>query len=256
MTRDRLLALLLLAGAAWYFFLRQDADAPPPAPPAVPAPVSPCGPDGPCPRPKPVRPWGPRREASVDAFVGGPVTPDGVELQIDLPGELHRKNTSSRGLGNCVFTSIHHAALWQNVPALQEFPKWLIDKGIPGGGYPEKVADLIPKIARDRGLPVPEYIQVEGGDLEVLKLAAKTGRLPCVTYSFSPTGRYGGQRIAHMVNSPACGAGGRYWAILDNNYPGSQQYEFLTEAEFSRTYAPGWAVILLNPGPPPPPRSK
>lgn len=255
MSRDKLLAMLLLAGALWYFFLRQDDPAPAPAPP--------CGPDSPCPLPSPApkpppprRPWGPLRDAPVGAFVGGPVAPDGVELQIDLPGPLHRRNTSSKGLGNCVFTSIHHAALWQNVPALQEFPKWLIEKGIPGGGYPSKVADLIPRIAKDRGMPVPEWIQVEGGDLEVLKLAAKTGRFPSVTYSFSPTGRYGGGRIAHMVNASACGAGGKYWVIQDNNFPGAEAYEWLSESEFARTYAPGWAVILLSPGPPPPPRLK
>lgn len=257
MSRDKLLALVLAAGVAWYFFLRQDE---PPSSPASPTPVLPCPPDGPCPIPTPKkpapRPWGPREGAPVGAFVGGPVSPDGVELQIDLPGALHRRNTASRGLGNCVFTSIHHAALWQNVPALQEFPKWLIAKGIPGGGYPQKVADLIPKIAKDRGLPVPEYIQIEGGDLEMLKLATKTGRLPSITYSHSPTGRYGGQQIAHMVNAPSAGAGGKYWVILDNNYPGENAYEYLSETEFSRSYAPGWAVILLNPGPPPPPRSK
>lgn len=144
----------------------------------------------------------------------------------------------------------------QNVPALLEFPKWLIQKGIPGGGYPQKVADLIPQIAKDRGMPTPDYIQVEGGDLEILKLAAKTGRFPCVTYAVSPTGRYSGQRIAHMVNAPAAGAGGKWWAVLDNNYVGADAYEWMSESEFARAYAPGWAVILLNPGPPPPPRAK
>ncbi len=125
----------------------------------------------------------------MGAKVAGTRSPDGAEeIHCDLPGELHRKNTSSRGRGLCVFTSIHHSAVSANVPALQEFPRWLITKGIPGG-YPQKVADLIPKMCRERGLPEPEWIQVEGKDLEVLKVACKTGRLPAVTYSFSPTGR-------------------------------------------------------------------
>jgi hypothetical protein len=71
---------------------------------------------------------------SISASVGGPRHADGTEIACDLPGELHRANTSSKGLGLCVFTSIHHSAVWQNVPALQEFPKYLIDKNIPGGG--------------------------------------------------------------------------------------------------------------------------
>src|SRR5438132_258415 len=127
------------------------------------------------------------------ASVSGPTAPDGTEIQIDLPQNLQRRNTSSRGEGCCVFTSIHHAALWQDVPALQEFPKWLQSKGLPGGGYPGNVKSRITQICKERGLPEPEYIQVQGRDLEILKLATKTGRLPAVTYSKSPTGRYSGQ---------------------------------------------------------------
>jgi len=189
----------------------------------------------------------------VGAKVAGTRSPDGAEeIHCDLPGELHRKNTSSRGRGLCVFTSIHHSAVSANVPALQEFPRWLITKGIPGG-YPQKVADLIPKMCRERGLPEPEWIQVEGKDLEVLKVACKTGRLPAVTYSFSPTGRYGGQRIAHMVN--IAHASDKWFAVLDNTYVGADAYEWLSPQEFSRTYAPGWCVILLAAGAPPPPRN-
>lgn len=197
-------------------------------------------------------------EARPDAgaSVGGNKSPSGDEIQVDLPGELHRKNTASKGLGLCVFTSIHHAAVWQNVPALHEFPKYLIDKSIPGGGYPSKVDDLIPKIAQSRGLPVPDYLQVEGSDLEILKLACRTGRLPSVTYSFSPTGRYNKQRISHMVN--AAHVTDSFVAVLDNNYPGADAYEWMTPQEFLRTYTggrSGWAVILLAPAAPPPLRA-
>lgn len=199
-----------------------------------------------------------RPRGGSGAFVGGRTAPDGTEIQCDLPGDLHRRNTSSRGLGNCVFTSIHHAALWQDVPALQEFPKWLIDKGIPGGGYPGKVEKLIPQLCKDRGLPVPAYIQAENGDLEVLKLACKTGRMPCVTYSYSPTGRYNGSRISHMVNIVAAGAGkSGYYVVLDNNYTGEKAYEWLPESDYSKTFkgGGGWWFVLLPAGPPPPPRN-
>lgn len=192
----------------------------------------------------------------IGAKVGRNVAPDGkTEIQIDLPGELHRRNTTSKGLGNCVFTSIHHAALWQGEPALQEFPKWLIDKGIPGGGYPEKVAQLVPQIAKERGLPAPQIVQVEGADLSIIRAACASNRLPCTTYYVSPTRRYNGQRIIHMVNTPH--ADGAWFAVLDNNYPGADAYEWMSAEEYQRAYTggrQGWTCVLLNHGPPPPPK--
>jgi hypothetical protein len=93
---------------------------------------------------------------------------------------------------------------------------------------------------------------VESGVRVILKLACKTGRMPGVTYSFSPTGRYGGRRIAHMVSLVS--ADDRHFVILDNNYPGT--YEWMTPEEFTRSYTgggQGWAVILLAPPPSPVP---
>jgi len=210
----------------------------------------PCGSDCRCPDCQ-CTPW-------VEAKVGGRVAPDGkVELQIDLPGSLHQKNIASSGLGCCVFRSIDHAARWANIPALQHFPEWMVQKHIPGGGYPQKVADLIPKIAKDRKMPEPDFVQVEGNDLEILKLATATGRMPGVTYSKSPTGRYGGQRIAHMVN--IVHADDQWFVVLDNNYIGENNYEWMTPQEFLKTYSGmggrGWAVILIPNGPPPIPRN-
>jgi len=72
----------------------------------------------------------------IGASVGGNKAPDGTEVHCDLPGDLHRRNTTSRGQGCCVWTSIHHAAVWQNVPAYEEAPKWIQNHGIPGGVYP------------------------------------------------------------------------------------------------------------------------
>lgn len=209
-------------------------------------------------RPEPPKPDKPRRKpwGEQDAPVGaavGRVAPDGTEPQIDLPNNLHRRNTASKGLGNCVFTSIHHSALWSEVPALMEFPKWLTAKGIPGGGYPSKVAKLIPEMCKDRNVPVPQYVQVEGNDLEILKLACRTGRMPSVTYSRSPTGRYGGRSIAHMVS--LIHADDKWFGVLDNNYPGADALEWMSPEQFLRAYSPGWCVILLEPGPPPVPRN-
>jgi hypothetical protein len=188
--------------------------------------------------------------------VGGPRGPDGTVVQCDLPAELQRRNTTSRGQGCCVWTSIHHSALWQNVPAFVEAPKWVQGKGIPGGAYPGAVQQHLPAMAKERGQPVPAFLNYEGSDLELLRLACKTGRMPAITYSRSPTGRYGGQRIAHMVS--LVHADEKWFVVLDNNYPGSAQLEWLTPAEFKQSWTGmggGWAVILLAPPPPPPPTS-
>lgn len=192
----------------------------------------------------------------VAAQVGGTIAPDAkTEINCDLPASQHMKNVGgSDGAGLCVFTSIAHSARWQNVRVLEDFRDWM--RRYPGGGYPEKVKAKITQICRERGVPEPEYIQVQGEDLEILKIACKSGRMPSVTYCFSPTGRYGGGKIAHMVS--LVHADENWFCILDNNYPGVDKYEWLTPAEFRRTYtcgSGGWAVILLSPGPPPPQRN-
>lgn len=187
------------------------------------------------------------------AVVGGKTSPEGTEIHVDLPGEYHRHNVSSRGSGCCVFTSIGHSARWQDVPVLIDFQTWIQSKGLPGGGYPGNVKDRITKICREKGVPEPPYLQVEGDDLDILKLACASGRMPAVTYSYSPTGRYGGRRIAHMVSLPHIDSS--YAAVLDNNYPGIDKYEWLDVDTFRKVYRPGWAVILLSHGPPPVPRN-
>lgn len=190
------------------------------------------------------------------AKVGGRTAPDGTEIQVDLPGEFHRRNVSSRGQGCCVQTSIGHSARWQNVPALIDMQKWVQEVGLPGGAHPGSVDQRIPRCCKDRGYPVAEYVQIQGRDTEILKAALRSGRFPAVTYSKSPTGRYGGARIAHMVSMPH---GDEKWvAILDNNYPGPEAYEWMTWDEYMRVCNLGgsyWAVILLSPPPPPPPRN-
>ena len=193
------------------------------------------------------------RHREPEAKVGGDTAPDGTAVQIDLPADKRMHNVGGRdGAGLCVFTSLNHAAIWQNVDVLKDFQKWMRSK--PGGGYPEKVTRMINRKSQEAGIEAPPFVQVEGSDLEVIQLACATGRMPCVTYGFSPSGRYGGQRISHMVN--CVHADGRNCAVLDNNYP--EQLEWLSEEEFRRAYAAdgGWTVVLLKPGPPPPPRNK
>lgn len=192
--------------------------------------------------------------------LGGSICPDGVtRVQVDLPENLRLRNKSGRdGAGLCVFTSLEMAAEWNNIVQLFGFRDYMTQ--FRGGGWPEKVDDYIGKLCSKRGLVKPEYIQVISSDLEILRVALACGRMVSVTYSVSATGRYGGRRIAHMVNLVHAGPGqapdGRGWyGILDNNY--TDKHEWLSEKEFVRTACyPGgkyWAVIFLNPSPPPNP---
>ena len=171
----------------------------------------------------------------VRAVTIGPKAPDGTEPAIDLPMKLRKANIRSLGLGCCVFRSIEFSAHWQNLPQFYGFPEWLVANRIPGGGWPQKVDKLIPRICADRNLPVPKYIQVQTKDLEILRLAIRTGRMPAITYTQS-----------HMVSLVHADA--KWFGILDNNRINT--IEWRNEREFNQIYT-GWAVIFLAPGPPP-----
>jgi hypothetical protein len=194
--------------------------------------------------------------ASGDAAssqIGGKTSPDGKEeILCDLPGSEHLKNTGGMGRGGpgtgaglCVFTSIEHAGRYQNEPGLIGLQKKMTNE--PGGGYPDKVDAMLAKYA-----PKVVYVQYTGKDVSLLKLAMKTSRMVSVTYGYSP--RYGGP-IAHMVN--LVHLTDKWAAVLDNNFPGENAYEWMPPDEFYRRWTAGsqdrsgWCVILLNPPPPP-----
>lgn len=189
--------------------------------------------------------------ASVPALagpsqIGGRTSPDGSEeIQIDLPGSLQMKNIGGTdGAGLCVWTSINHAGLWANESALFNLQKYMATQR--GGGWPDRVDQVLGKIAPDVG-----YIQYTGSDAAVIKLGLKTGRMPCVTYGYSP--RYGGSgRISHMVN--CIHLSDKWAAVLDNNFPGENNYEWMTPQEFQYRWqlgGGGWAIVLTHAGPPP-----
>jgi hypothetical protein len=183
-----------------------------------------------------------------------PVSPDGsVRAVADLPASQHLRNTGGMGFrgpgtgaGLCVFTAIELAGRWQNIAALAGLQKYMTTR--EGGGWPQKVDQVLVAYCKERGTPVPAYIQHTGGDEALLKLALGTDRIVCVTYA----GRddfYSG-RIAHMVNllylddAHAC--------ILDNNRPGA--FVWMTRTEFLsrwRDMQGGWAIVFLAPPPPP-----
>lgn len=197
----------------------------------------------------------PAGECRSEAKVGGNIAPDGREIQVDLPSRFHLKNRGgSDGAGLCVFASLKHASIWQNVSATENIFEYMFSR--PGGGWPEKVDKMIDSLCKEKGFKKPEYIQYQGRDLSLLKTALKSGRMACITYNYSPTGRYGGSRIAHMVN--CCHLDDKWAGILDNNFPGS--IEWMDLDTFVKVWTGGrgngWAIVFLDPGPPPPPHNK
>lgn len=197
------------------------------------------------------------QDASIGASVGGDKSPDGkCTARCDLADKYHHRNTSGIDFaGLCVFTSLQHAGIWQDDPLFEKMHEFM--ESHMGGGWPQKVDAMLLEASKKYGLEIPPYMQVQSNDLEVLKLAIKCGYMPCVTYYVSPTGRYGGRRIAHMVNiimAPEPGSNEGWFCVLDNNYIGGQNYEWMTQAEFIKTYtggSTGWSVILLTlPTPP------
>lgn len=207
------------------------------------------------------RGYGPFQQTGIDqelAKISGLTSPDGKEkLQIQLPESHHQRNSvgiDHKGL--CVFASMKHAGDWQNDKLFLAIFDWM--KKNNGGGSPAKVDAMIKQLAKEQGLPIPNYVQVEETDMEILKLAVKNNMMPCVTYGYSPTGRYAGKKISHMVN--CVHATNNWFAVLDNNYPGENQIEWMDEATFKRvtadTAGKAWFIILLTEPPPLPPVSK
>lgn len=251
-TRGLLLVGILSAVCAGASFLPTDLPKPPsPQPVVVPVPVTPApepvkpspprcpGPNCPnCPR----KPWGESTQPQVCGSRDGS-THSGQTVQVDLPtDQLIRNCGGSDGAGLCVFTSIMFAARFQNVPQLKDFQAWM--KKHPGGGVPRKVDKMIAQKCREQNVPVPDYVQVENGDFEVVKLALRTGRMPAITYG-----------SAHMVNIVRLADG--YGAFRDNNHVGENEIDWMTE-EQAKAKAGGkrfWAVILLAPRPPMPPKN-
>lgn len=188
------------------------------------------------------------------AFVAGR-TFSGETLGCDLPGDLHLKNIGSRvdGLGMCVMSSIEMAALWQGMEEYRGLRDWCA--GQPGGGYPSKVEKQLAAFVKAKGLPEPRYLQYEGPDVEaIIDAALRSGRMACITYGWGE--RYG-ESIAHMVSLVKCD--GQYAAILDNNFPGESNYEWMPRKELiSRCKLPrgvGWVFVWLSPPPPPSPKN-
>ncbi len=187
------------------------------------------------------------------AEAAGPVSPDGKEVQCDIPLELRMFNTGGigprgpgSGSGLCVFTSIEHAARYQGEARLFGFQSKMTRE--VGGGWPEKVDRMIAKYGA--GTP---YIQVMGCDLKFIRLCLDHG------YPLSTTVARG----AHMVN--IVGMTDTHVCLMDNNAPYSRQGDKKVDdrltwkthaayaADANAGYGNGiWIVVLLEKGPPAP----
>jgi len=190
------------------------------------------------------------------AAVGGRTSPDGVPLSVDYPGRRHLRNLEgSDGLGLCGYASNSMSMDWHNHREGRELLNWMTHR--PGGAYPAKFDKDMRDFWASKNQPVPKYMHYEGKDLSVLDKAVSSGRMVAGTYYRSPTGRYGGKRIAHMVDWVH--ADGTRYCVLDNNFPGDAAYEWMTRDEAERTIKDGqgkmWLVIYSNPPPPPPPHN-
>lgn len=188
--------------------------------------------------------------APGNPVIGGFKCPEkDVYAVAQLPAHQKRKNVGGRdGAGLCVFTSIEYASRWQNEPRLADFQtKMRVELG---GGWPDKVDKMIAKYGKGVG-----YVQHTGGDLEFLRAALKSGRMPAVTYNGHDP-NYGKRSIAHMVN--IIYLDDQWAAITDNNFPGENQIVWMSVAAFKQRWmgnGGGWAVVLLSPPPPPVPHN-
>jgi hypothetical protein len=180
---------------------------------------------------------------------GSKASPDGrEEIQIDLPASEKFHNLGGRdGAGLCVFASITWSARWQNEAKLVDFFQKM--RGESGGGYPQKVDRMIAKYGAGT-----EYLQYEGKDPSILKAALTSGRMPAVTYNGHDC-HYRGF-VSHMVSLVHLSD---HWAaISDNNFPGDNQFVWMSPQEFQQRWTggrQGWTVILLAPPPPPTPHN-
>ncbi len=188
----------------------------------------------------------------------GPVARDGTVAQIDWPVKLWRQNEAGNdGKGLCVYRSFANACIWHGLPQYAEIFEWMRQR--PGGSYPAKFAKDFSAFCREKGLPEIPYMQIQSSEMpldswmDLVEQAERNGHMVCTTYSYSPTGRYGGKRTSHMVNFVAANGAGP-WAFMDNNY--NPQFEWCPRVEAKKVVAGGgsaWAIIILLPGPPPVP---
>lgn len=184
------------------------------------------------------------------------MSPDGVAIECDYPSDRMEKNLAGTdGSGLCVFASASRAMDWHGIRSGHGMLHWMTSK--PGGGWPQKFDDMMREYFQEKEEQVPAYVQMDGTDFDFVQKALASGKLVCCTYNYSPSGRYSGGRISHMVNVHH--HDGQRVAIGDNNFVGADQYEWLTVEEWKKCAADSrgrtWAIAFDAPAPPPPPHN-
>lgn len=243
MKRNPFLAVALVAlavvGAHLYYQRQPQPQPPPPTTAKKPPPPS-------KPTPLPKR-WPNCRALLPDSVtyqgerspqLGGLVSPDGKVQAIALPATISwPRNIAAKGLGCCGMRALDYAARWQNVPALVELPERIRDGGQPGGCWPERVDALMAQYGKGVG-----YWNDTSGSLELIEAAVKSQRMACIDYGgFDPHYK---EPIAHCVNVVACDLDLGWVAILDNNFPSTDQIVWMGVGEFRRRWH-GWCYGLL-----------
>ena len=156
----------------------------------------------------------------------------GDQYKIDWP-----HNIASKGLGCCGFAVLDYAARWQGMKELVGLPERMRKDGVAGGAWPAKVEQVITRYAPDC-----DWFQSEESAEAILEALVRSKRMPCVDYSGSDP--HYSSPVAHCVNLIYFDRALDWVAVLDNNYPSSEEVIWMDVANFRRRWR-GWAYALL-----------
>lgn len=171
--------------------------------------------------------------------LGGAISPDGKTRIVIYEDSIQwPKNIASNGLGCCTFRSLDYAARLQNEPRLVGLPETMKQDHVSGGGYPEKLDQLI-----QRYDPEARYWNDTSKSVDILTRCWLSKRISCVDYNGHDPHYNGG--IAHCVCVVAYDSANDWVAILDNNYPSLAEIVWMGTKEFSKRWG-GWSYGLFN----------
>jgi hypothetical protein len=176
---------------------------------------------------------------------GGPVSPDGTEVQCEVPVEFRTRNIGSRvdGAGMCVTTATSVGAKWAGLEAWVGIRDWAAQ--FPGGSMPDKHLAQLKKYGEEKNLGVAPWAQYVGRDpAPFLDAVLGTGRVAAVSWM------NGGHwlNLVHLDAKSAC--------IMDNNGDPNNLQWMTRESALRQINSPyAWVGCWLPPGPPPPPKN-
>jgi len=154
--------------------------------------------------------------------------------------------------GMCVTTASEHGCYWHNIRDYYGFRNWAAQ--FPGGSYPSKHDKQIKQYAKEKGVPVPPFIQYEGKDPTIIQEALRAGLCVSSTYGGRDGVRYGGE-IHHFVNPVYLSKETGWAAVMDNNGR-AEDLIWMSFDEFVQRWTnfggSGWVFLWLVPPPPPP----